>query len=284
MRHDVILVGRSEHMQAVRLHGLRITGKTALIVKPRTALRTPRDARPELILVTTKAYDTAAAMRHLKPFADRATFLTLQNGLDNPAVIARTARRVLAGTTAHGVTFVGPGNIRHAGVGDTVLGAWAGTDEDDAVRVRDILVDVGIPARVSADVRTELWAKVVVNASINPLAALAGVSNGRLVRDRRLLAVLEQVAREAVVVARAEGAPVDAGETVHRAVLVARRTASNRASMLQDFDRHRRTEIDAITGAIVSAGDKRGIETPLNRALLALVKAREAALLESGAG
>jgi len=118
VRHDVILVGRSEHMQAVRLHGLRITGKTALIAKPRTALRAPRDARPELILVTTKAYDTAAAMRRLKPFADRATFLTLQNGLDNPDVIARTARRVLAGTTAHGVTFVAPGNIRHAGVGE----------------------------------------------------------------------------------------------------------------------------------------------------------------------
>ena len=283
VRHDVILVGRSEHMRAVRLHGLRITGETALIARPRTALRVPRDARPELILVTTKAYDTAAAMRQLKPFADRATFLTLQNGLDNPDVIARTARRVLAGTTAHGVTFAGPGNIRHAGVGDTVLGAWAGTGEDDAVRVRDILVDAGIPARVSADVRGELWAKVVVNASINPLAALASVSNGRLVRDRRLLAVLEQVAREAVGVARAEGAQVDAEETVHRAVLVARRTASNRASMLQDFDRHRRTEVDAITGAIVHAGGKHGIETPLNCALLALVKAREAALLESGA-
>ncbi len=284
MRHDVILVGRREHMFAVRDHGIRITGKTALIARPRTAVRVPRNARPELIFVTTKAYDTAAAMTHLVTFKDAATFVTLQNGLDNPDMIARTASRVLAGATAHGVTLVGPGNVRHAGVGDTVLGPWAGTDEKDAVNVRDILVDAGIPARVSTDIRTELWAKVVVNASINPLAALAGVPNGRLVRDRRLLAVLEHVAREAVAVARSEGARIEADEVVHRTVLVARRTATNRASMLQDLDRHRRTEIDAITGAIVAGGIKRGVETPLNRALLALVKAKEAALIQSGSG
>lgn len=282
-RHEVTLVGRTEHMQAVRAHGLRITGKTALIARPRTAMRVPRDARPELVLVTTKAYDTASAMTPLKVFAKSATFLTLQNGLDNPDVIARTASRVLAGTTAHGVTFVVPGNIRHAGVGDTVLGPWVGTDAKDATYVGDILADAGIPARVSADVRSELWAKVVVNASINPLAALAGVPNGRLVRDKRLLAVLEQVAREATSVARAQGARIDADEIIHRTLLVAQRTASNRSSMLQDLDRHRRTEIDAITGAIVAAGGRAHVDTPLNRVLFALVKAKEAALLESGA-
>lgn len=284
LRHEVTLLGRADHVQAIRAHGLRISGKTALIARPRTATRLPRDARPELVLVATKAYDTASAMTQLKEFANSATFLTLQNGLDNTDVIARTASRVLAGTTAHGVTFVSPGNVRHAGVGDTVLGPWVGTDENDAIHVRDVLADAGIPARVSADIRTELWAKVVVNASINPLAALAGVPNGRLVRDKKLLEVLERVAREAAAVARAEGARIDADEIVHRTVLVARRTASNRASMLQDLDRHRRTEIDAITGAIVTAGGRAKVDTPLNRALFALVKAKEAALLEGGAG
>ena len=92
------------------------------------------------------------------------------------------------------------------------------------------------------------------------------------------------MAREAAAVAREEGARIDADEIAHRALLVARRTASNRASMLQDLDRHRRTEIDAITGAIVAAGEKTKVDTPLNRALFALVKAKETALLEGGAG
>jgi 2-dehydropantoate 2-reductase len=282
-RHDVLLVGRTDHMHAVRAHGLRIAGKTALIARPRTGTRVPRDAKPELVLISTKAYDTAAAMTQLRAFAKTATFLTLQNGLDNPDDIARTATRVLAGTTAHGVTFVGPGNIRHAGVGDTVLGPWRGTTEKDAVHIRDILADAGIPARVSADIRTELWAKAIVNTAINPLASLAGVSNGRLVRDKRLLALLERVAREAAMVARAEDVAVDAEEVVHRTILVARRTSSNRSSMLQDLDRRRRTEIDAITGAVVRASERTGVETPLNQALYALVKAKETALLAGDA-
>ena len=228
------------------------------------------------MFVTTKSYDTANAMLALRPFVDRSIFVTLQNGLGNAETIAKTARRVVAGTTAHGVTFVGPGEIRHAGVGETVLGAWRGVDASNLVRLRDLLADVGIVASVTSDIRTELWSKLVVNASINPIAALAGLPNGRIVRDRDLLAVVEMVCREATEVAKAEGAQVDQAELRHRTLLIAKRTASNRASMLQDLDRHHRTEIEAITGAIVRAADRHRIPVPVNAALYALVRARDA--------
>lgn len=276
-RHDVLLVGRASHVQAVRAHGLRISGKTALIAKPRAATNLPRDTKPDLVIVSTKAYDTAAAMQSLRRVAGTATFLTLQNGLDNADTIAKSARRVVAGTTSHGVTFVGPGVVRHAGVGDTVIGRWRGVSRDDVVRLRDILSDVGVRTRISDDVRSELWAKVVVNASINPLAALAGVPNGRLVRERRLKWILEDVCREAATVARSDGAAVDVDELIHRTVLVARRTATNRASMLQDLERGRRTEIDAITGAVLRIAARHRVAAPRNEVLYALVKAREAA-------
>src|SRR5438445_9397881 len=274
-RHDVTLIGRAEHVSAIKSRGLRVRGKTAIIAKPRAAIRVSRTARPDFVFVTTKSYDTANAMLALRPFADRAIFVTLQNGLGNAETIAKTARRVVAGTTAHGVTFEGPGEVRHAGVGETVLGAWARVDEADLVRLRDVFADVGIAARVTSDIRSELWSKLVVNASINPVAALAGVPNGRLVRDRRLQEVLGDVCREAVAVAKAEGARVDSDELYERTVLIAKRTASNRASMLQDLERHRRTEIEAITGVIVRAADRHRIPVPHNRMLYALVRARE---------
>ncbi|MCI4371260.1 MAG: 2-dehydropantoate 2-reductase, partial [Thermoplasmata archaeon] len=250
-RHDVTLVGRTEHIAAIRSRGLRISGKTAMMAKPRASTRVPSDARPEIVFVTTKAYDTANAMLALEGLADRSTFVTLQNGLGNTETIAKVAPRVVAGTTEHGVMYLGPGEIRHAGVGETVLGAWTRMEESILVRVRDVLADVGLVARITSDVRTELWSKLVVNAAINPLAAIADVPNGRLVRDKRLLAVLETVSREATAVAKAEGARVDPEELRHRTVLVAKRTAANRGSMLQDLERHRRTEIEAITGAVV---------------------------------
>src|SRR5437016_1845575 len=92
----------------------------------------------------------------LRPLGERAIFVTLQNGLGNADTIARTARRVIAGTTAHGVTFVGPGEIRHAGIGETVLGAWSHVREADLVRFRNLLADVGIVASVTSDIRTEI--------------------------------------------------------------------------------------------------------------------------------
>ncbi len=226
--------------------------------------------------MATKAYDTAGAMTSLRRFTKSSVFLTLQNGLDNPDVIARTAERVVAGTIAHGVTYLGPGEIRHAGVGDTLIGAWKGVDRAVVVRVRDVLDEAGIPTRISHDIRSDVWSKVVVNAAINPIAALAGVPNGRLVQDRNLTRLLDEVARESLAVAQAEGAHLDTTEVLHRMRLIARRTGPNRASMLQDLDRHRRTEIDAITGAILRAADMHGLVAPLNRALYALVRAREA--------
>src|SRR5438309_9069175 len=122
-RHNVVLIGRSEHVDAIRAHGLRIMGKTSVIAKPDASTTVPPNAKPDLVFVTTKAYDTPDAMLALQRLADRSTFVTLQNGLGNADTIAKTARRVVAGTTAIGVTYVGPGDIRHAGVGDTVRGA-----------------------------------------------------------------------------------------------------------------------------------------------------------------
>ncbi len=252
-----------------------------MITKPRAATHVARNMTPDLVFVTTKAYDTANAMRALRSFAGRAIFVTLQNGLGNAEVIAKTARYVVVGTTAQGVTFVGPGEVRHAGVGDTVLGAWAGVDATELDRLRGLLAGVGIVTKVTSDLRTELWSKLVVNASINPLAALAGVPNGRVVRDKRLVAVLDGVCHEAAAVAKAEGAHVDAEQLWRRTLLVARRTAANRASMLQDLDRHRRTEIDAITGSVVQAANRHQIPVPLNQALFALVRAREAAVAKA---
>src|SRR5712692_51418 len=166
-RHGVTLVGRSEHVEAIRGHGLRISGKTSMVAKPEASTTVPPSARPDLVFVATKAYDTANAMLALERFADRSIFITLQNGLGNAETIAKTAHRVVAGTTAIGVTYVGPGEIR-----------------------------------------------------------LAHVANGRLVRDKRLAAVVEGICREATAVAKAEGAHLDSEELRHRTILVAKRTAA----------------------------------------------------------
>ncbi len=276
-RNDVTLVCRHDHANAIRRAGLRITGKTSLIAHPAVATSAAGVKRADLVLVATKSYDTAAAAGVLRRFARSATWLTLQNGLDNPDILARTAAHVVAGVTSHGVTLLRPGEIRHAGVGETAIGGFKGVDEGEVVFLRDLFEEAGVATRISSDIRRELWLKVLVNAGINPLAALTRQKNGYLVRTPALAAALSGICAEGAAVARAEGFDISDREAADAAAKVARRTRENRASMLQDVERGRPTEIDSITGAILRAADRHGLDAPRNALLYGLVQGLERA-------
>ena len=277
--HDVTIVGRKPHVDAVLRQGLRITGLTNRVAWPSATTDVPKDDF-DVVFVTTKAYDTANAVEALRAFWRRSTFVTLQNGLGNAERIAERADRVLAGTTSHGVTFVAPGEIHHAGVGDVTIGPWKATTVDDAERLAGALTASGLPAFAISDVGRELWAKVVVNAAINPLTAVLREPNGVLVDHDDLRSLLAAVAREAVAAANAAGVKLDGDELAHRAANVAAKTAGNRSSMLQDIERGRRTEIDAITGELLRASHGR-VDLPYVRTLDALVRGLERARLEA---
>lgn len=276
-RNDVLLVGRRGHMEAIRRSGLRITGKTNAVCRPRVAVD-PRGVRSaDVVLISTKAYDTATAMRSARKFATSSIFVTLQNGLDNANVIAKSAKRVVVGVTSHGVTYVRPGEVRHAGVGDTVLGPFRGAETRDARRLRDLFGEAGIGAELSRDIRRDVWLKAIVNAAINPLAALAEVPNGGLLRVPELARAVELVAIEGAKVSRFAGFDITDEEATERVLRVVRRTKDNRCSMLQDLERGRRTEVLAINGALVREAARYGFDASLNRLLTGLVQARESA-------
>jgi len=277
IENDVTLVGREAHVNAINRRGLRITGLTTRIAWPEAATEVPSHA-PDVILVSTKAYDTARAVESLRAFRGRSMFATLQNGLGNAERLAANAERVIAGTTTHGVTFVAPGEIVHAGVGDTVVGPWKGLGTADVRSFAGALTAVGIQTTVVEDVRRELWAKAVMNAAINPLTAVMRRPNGALVAGVDLRFLLGRVAREGVAAARAAGIDLDADVLAERAADVASRTADNRSSMLQDVERGHRTEIDAITGALLRVASSHGMFLAYTHALDALVRGLERSL------
>src|SRR2546426_9876881 len=142
-RNHVTLVCRKEHADAIRRAGLRITGKTSFVARPDVATSVSGVKRADLILVSTKAYDTESAARALRKFAKAPTWITLQNGPDNAAVPPNGAKRDSAVTTSHGVTFMRAGEIRHAGIGETAIGGVAGGGGDDVGWVQDALDEAG---------------------------------------------------------------------------------------------------------------------------------------------
>ncbi len=231
----------------------------------------------DVALVLVKAWQSARVVAPLRRAVERgAAPFTFQNGLGLRDDLALA----LDGPVGLGVASVGalleaPGRVRSAGPGRVALAAERAL-LPCAERLARALSETGTPAEVEADPRATQWRKLVANAAINALTALHGVPNGALLTRPELRAQMEAAAREAGAVASALGVDL-AADPAELARAVARATASNRSSMLQDLERGQPTEVDALNGAVVHEARRLGLSTPVNERLWQ-------AVLASGAG
>jgi 2-dehydropantoate 2-reductase len=263
----------SEGLRALRSGGVRVVdgagGEEAFAVEVASSPSDCSNARLALVLV--KAWQTERAARQLAHcLAVDGVALTLQNGLGNREMLAAALgeERAALGVTTSGATLLGPGRVRPGGEGIVSLGEHPRLGE-----MIDLLRRAGFEVQVVADADSLLWSKLVINAAINPLGALLRCPNGELVGRPSARALLGLAAGEAAEVAAALGRKLTYTDPVATVETVAERTASNRCSMLQDVARGAPTEIDAINGAIVAAGEEQGVATAVNRTLWLLVRA-----------
>lgn len=277
--HVCLLDVWREHVDALQRNGLTIEwrGRTRTIAVQATT-DTASLGAADLVMVFVKSGHTDEAARTaVRLAADSGLVLTLQNGLGNADVLARAvgAGRVIAGTTSQGATLLGPGRIRHAGRGSTIIGMWGGGKFQAAFQVADWLSRSGIAAEAVEDIQPVVWNKLLVNVGINAITALTGIQNGQLLDLPQTRALSQAAAEEAAAVARACGVAV-AEDVVQRVFAVARATAENRSSMGQDVDARRVTEIETINGAVVRRAVELGMPVPVNQALTALVETLQA--------
>lgn len=225
----------------------------------------------DLAIVAVKSAQTASVARDIAPRLDSGGLVvTLQNGLGNRERLARALgdARVAAGTTAAAATLEGPGRVRFGGDGGTWLAPPASGSIDDPRlrRLESLLGQAGFDVALREDADVLLWGKVAVNCAINPLTALAGVPNGDLLVSRQRRDLVAAIAAEVATVAKAKGIHL-LEDPAERALAVARATARNTSSMLQDVRAGRPTEIEALSGAVVREAEGLGLTAPLNRAL-----------------
>lgn len=279
-RHEVLLLGRrQEAVDAINRDGVtveRVSTGTTSNVPVRATLNASEAGAVDLVLVCVKCYSTLQATKDALPaFGPGTAVLTLQNGLGNVEAISSVVgrERVLAGITGVGVTLLGPGSVRHAGEGHTMMGELDGRLTDRLESVAEALRQSGIEVDLSTEVDSLLWGKVVINAALNPLAALLRVRNGDLVERPDARTLMGAVARETASVAEAKGIRLPYPDPIARVEEVCRATRTNKVSMLQDVERGAETEVDYINGAVVREGEAAGVPTPINWALTRLVKA-----------
>ncbi len=273
------------HVRAIREAGLTLEdgkGKTVTIRLP--VVMHPREVpRPvDLAIVFTKSYRTRQAVEDAAAVLKKTGLaLTLQNGVGNVEILEERlgSARALAGVTSHGGTLLGPGRVRHAGKGPTVIGR-SPTHAREVERIVRVFQEAGIDCRVEENVQRLIWGKLVVNVGINALAAVLRVPNGVLGSEKACETLMAQAVSEAVAVARGLGIALPYEAPLAHVKRVCENTAKNRASMLQDILRGAPTEIGAINGAVVQKGEALGIPTPCNRFLTQIVRALEATARE----
>jgi 2-dehydropantoate 2-reductase len=227
------------------------------------------DSRFALVLV--KSWQTERAAGQLsRCLPVEGVALTLQNGLGNREALVRAlgAGRVGLGTATAGATLLGPGWVRPGGEGEIHA-----EDHPRLPPLTALLSGAGFSVSKTGNVESLVWGKLAINAAINPLTALLRVPNGELLERPEARELMRAVAREAAGIASAKGIRLPFDDPTGAAESVARRTAGNTSSMLQDVLRGAPTEVDAICGGIVAAAHELGLEAPVNETLWRLVKA-----------
>jgi 2-dehydropantoate 2-reductase len=265
------------HVDAINAHGLRLSGAGDVVGRIRAT--TDADELPpcDFGIVATKTMHTDAAISATAPaFAD-GYVATVQNGLGNEETLALHVKRVIRGTTFPAGKILEPGHVQWDVKGDTTFGPFGETPLEPVQRLADACTRGGMPAYAVEDARGPQWRKVIFNASTNPIGALTGLTHGRVCERPDLRALVTGLVNEGKAVAAAQGIVLDADpEDLIDHAARPDVAYNHKASMLQDVEAHRQTEVDYLNGGIVRFGREHGVPTPLNEAIWALVKGVEA--------
>jgi len=279
-REDVWIFEKSEEKaKKLREDGLKIEGMSGSFSVKVNATTDPKEmGKADLVIICVKSYSTEDACKGVKEIvSDETSVLTLQNGIGNVQILNDYfgAEKVIAGITNHGATLLGVGHTRHAGKGDTIIGKSDGKLSGALKNISGILTKAGFETKISKDIDSVIWSKLIINVGINALTAILRLYNGRLVEYEEARSLMRAAVQEAARIVKRKRIKLAYDDPIQKVESVCKSTSQNISSMLQDVLNQKRTEIDFINGAIVRQGKSLGIPAPVNEVLTNLVKTIE---------
>ncbi|MDD2928020.1 MAG: 2-dehydropantoate 2-reductase [Candidatus Omnitrophica bacterium] len=232
----------------------------------------------DLVVICVKSYNTKEAITRAKALVGENTaVLTLQNGLGNVEIIAEAVGpdKVIGGVTNLGATLLDVARARHAGKGETVIGRIDAKTTSGMRSIREIFNRAGLDTRISRDIKSLLWSKLIINIGINALTAITRLNNGKLTEFEGPRRIMREAVTEAIRIAKRKRIKLIYDDPLAKVEAVCEATSGNVSSMLQDILRKKRTEIDFINGVVVRLGQELSIPVPVNSILVDLVKTLE---------
>ena len=279
-KEDIWLIDKSpERAKRIREEGIRIEGLSSMSTSIDVSAD-PKEVGPcDLVILCVKSYSTEDACKDIKALvSDKAFILTLQNGIGNVQILNDYfgAERVIAGITNHGATLLGVGHVRHAGKGDTVIGMSKAKMFRPRIKdTANILTKCALETKISKDIDSIVWSKLIINIGINALTGITRLKNGMLIKHDGTREILRSAVQEAIDVVKRKRIKLTYDDPIQKVESVCKATAVNVSSMLQDILNSRRTEIDYMNGAITRQGKALGIPMPVNEVLTNLIKTIE---------
>jgi 2-dehydropantoate 2-reductase len=267
-----------EHVDAINARGLRLTGAAEALGFPTATTDASVLPACDFGIVATKSMHTESAIAAAGHAFAEGAVATVQNGVGNEEVVARHVGRVIRGTTFPAGKIVEPGVVQWDVKGDTTLGPFEPRPAalEEVERLADTCTRGGMPTEAVADARGPQWRKVIFNAATNPVGALTGLTHGRVCERPELRSFVSALVNEGKAVAGGLGIELDADpEQLIDHAARPEVAYDHKASMLQDVEARRPTEIDYLNGGIVRFGRGHDVPTPLNEAIWALVKGVE---------
>ncbi len=268
-----------EHVEAINRDGLRLTGAGEVVGKVTATTDAAELPRCAFGIVATKAMHTEAAISATAHAFVEGSVATVQNGIGNEEVLARHVERVIRGTTFPAGKITAPGVVQWDVKGETTLGPFEPQPAAAAEieRLAEACTRAGMPTQAVADARGPQWRKVIFNAATNPLGALTGLTHGAVCEQLPLRRLASQLVGEGKAVAAAQGIELDSDPEALIDYAARPEVAyAHKASMLQDVEARRQTEVDFLNGGIVEFGRRYGVPTPGHELIWALVKGVEA--------
>ena len=279
-KEDIWILDKdAQRASRLKKNGIKIEGLTSLNIQDPKVTSNPKEVSDsDFWFICVKSYDTKNVIKDISDHVSSSAFVvSLQNGAGNVELLSEKlgSRKVLACVTNMGATLLKEGTVRHAGEGDTIIGRLDATTGVELKDLRELFLRSKVPVKVSKDVKSILWSKLVLNVGINALSAITRLNNGRLIQFEGARKILREAITEAVRVAKRKRIKLIYDDALAKAEALCESTENNISSMLQDVLNKKKTEIDFLNGAIVRQGDSLGVKTPVNAFLVDLIKTIE---------
>lgn len=280
---DVVLVDRNRKtIRTIRSKGIWLVDPTGVERNIRVPIMlSPRLEGPiDIVLLFVKTYDTRAAVNCTNHVVGPKTYVgSFQNGVGNMEVIAETVpeNRVFCGSLPYSSMQLADNRIRFSGGSGVLrLAKFDNVSDPDFLEIAAVFKQTGFPVEVAKDSQAALWNKLLMNAAANPLSAITGLSCREMLDDQHLQEIMSLAVKEVAAVATAKGVAIDeANDPVRPLFRALQGIGENKTTMLQDVERHGKTEIESINGAVIREADRLGLSVPVNRLLFHLVQSLE---------